>query len=191
MLTSSPAFVLALASILTTVCALQNAPATPTTNLPNELETLLAQADRVALHAALHESHPSFADGTHENDLAAVQAIHREYPPLATRILELARRQNSNATTSRAAISQSTALFLTTYTAPDGKPTTITALTIIGIDATAAAGGADATGSPSSGSGSGTLQNVGKHTVSQPWEQFTLAYQAVAMVLLLGFVGMA
>ena len=62
---------------------------------------LLDQVDPSALHAALHNLSPDkFKHGAFHEDRKAAQVIHHEDPPLATKIVGLARRQdNANGST--------------------------------------------------------------------------------------------
>lgn len=63
-------------------------------------QKLLNEVDPPALHSALHEHSPKkFAHGMFREDRIAVEAIHREDPPLAQSIVMLAKRQGvSNST---------------------------------------------------------------------------------------------
>lgn len=69
-------------------------------------QKLLNEVDPPALHSALHEHSPKkFAHGMFREDRIAVEAIHREDPPLAQSIVILAKRQfvsNSTAQSSSA-----------------------------------------------------------------------------------------
>lgn len=57
-------------------------------------QKLLSEVDPPALHLLLHEHSPKkFAHGMFREDRVAVEAIHREDPPLAESILSLAKRQ--------------------------------------------------------------------------------------------------
>lgn len=57
-------------------------------------QKLLNEVDPPALHSALHEHSPKkFAHGMFREDRTAVEAIHREDPPLAQSIVMLAKRQ--------------------------------------------------------------------------------------------------
>ena len=59
--------------------------------------SLLEQADPTVLHEALHQATPDkFRDGVFEKDILAIEAVHRDDPPLATRVLELARRVDNS-----------------------------------------------------------------------------------------------
>lgn len=63
---------------------------------PNEemFQKLLDEVDPPALHLLLHEHSPKkFAHGMFREDRVAVEAIHREDPPLAESIVSLAKRQ--------------------------------------------------------------------------------------------------
>lgn len=64
-------------------------------------QKLLNEVDPPALHSALHEHSPKkFAHGMFREDRIAVEAIHKEDPPLAQSIVILAKRQLvSNSTT--------------------------------------------------------------------------------------------
>lgn len=74
-------------------------------------QKLLNEVDPPALHSALHEHSPKkFAHGMFREDRIAVEAIHREDPPLAQSIVMLAKRQNaSNSTTQSPSAPPSTA----------------------------------------------------------------------------------
>lgn len=69
-------------------------------------QKLLNEVDPPALHSALHEYSPKkFAHGMFREDRIAVEAIHKEDPPLAQSIVILAKRQlvsNSTAQSSSA-----------------------------------------------------------------------------------------
>lgn len=57
-------------------------------------QKLLSEVDLPALHLLLHEHSPKkFAHGMFREDSIAVEAIHREDPPLAESIVSLAKRQ--------------------------------------------------------------------------------------------------
>lgn len=57
-------------------------------------QKLLNEVDPPALHSLLHEHSPKkFAHGMFREDRVAVEAIHRENPPLAESIVSLAKRQ--------------------------------------------------------------------------------------------------
>lgn len=57
-------------------------------------QKLLNEVDPPALHSLLHEHSPKkFAHGMFSEDRVAVEAIHRENPPLAESIVSLAKRQ--------------------------------------------------------------------------------------------------
>ena len=57
-------------------------------------QKLLNEVDPPALHSALHEHSPKkFAHGMFREDRTAVEAIHKEDPPLAQSIVMLAKRQ--------------------------------------------------------------------------------------------------
>ena len=57
-------------------------------------QELLAKVDPSALHAALHDLSPAkFKHGAYHQDSVAAKAIHRDDPALGTSIIELARRQ--------------------------------------------------------------------------------------------------
>lgn len=185
-----PSSALLLALLSTLIPSTYASPDSPTTttDLPSDLKILLAQADRVRLHAALHESHSSFTDGTHENDFAAIEAIHRESPPLATKILELARRQNSNSTMTTAAPAatseSSNDILFTTYTDNSGHLVTVSYTSVVAVGAaTNAAANGGSSGPKASATAAGTLQNAG--------ENVQLGYQAVVLGLLVGLVGLA
>ncbi|OCL11592.1 hypothetical protein AOQ84DRAFT_184640 [Glonium stellatum] len=83
---------------------------------PNQaFQDLLNAVPEESLHAALHNHHPKFQDGVWEHDRAAVENVHREDPPLATRLIlaakiELAKRQASNGTSSAASAESSAAV---------------------------------------------------------------------------------
>ena len=64
-------------------------------------QEILGEAESTALHAALHNLKPAkFKHGAFYEDHTAVEAVHREDPSLATSIVMLARRQNTDATNS-------------------------------------------------------------------------------------------
>ena len=63
-------------------------------------QDLLNALPEESLHAALHNHHPKFQDGVWEHDRSAVENVHKEDPPLATKLVaaakvELVRRQAS------------------------------------------------------------------------------------------------
>lgn len=68
-------------------------------------QKLLNEVDPPALHSALHEHSPKkFAHGMFREDRIALEAIHKEDPPLAKSIVILAKRQLvSNSTTQSSA----------------------------------------------------------------------------------------
>lgn len=60
-------------------------------------QKLLNEVDPPALHSLLHEHSPKkFAHGMFREDRVAVEAIHRENPPLAESIVSMAKRQAVN-----------------------------------------------------------------------------------------------
>lgn len=64
-------------------------------------QQLLNQVDPPALHSLLHEYSPKkFKHGMFMEDRIAVEAIHRDDPPLAASIVSLAKRQGGNGTVS-------------------------------------------------------------------------------------------
>ncbi|MCJ1484936.1 hypothetical protein MMC06_005109 [Schaereria dolodes] len=64
-----------------------------------KFQALLDQVDPPSLHAALHDFDPKkFKHGVFQEDRTAVEAVHRDNAPLATKIISLARRQASNST---------------------------------------------------------------------------------------------
>lgn len=82
-------------------------PSNPTTNERDGasdvevLQRLLNQADPPALHSLLHEYSPKeFKHGMFMEDRIAIEAIHRDDPPLAASIVSLAKRQGNNVTVS-------------------------------------------------------------------------------------------
>lgn len=82
-------------------------PSNPTTNERDGasdvevLQRLLNQVDPPALHSLLHEYSPKeFKHGMFMEDRTAVEAIHRDDPPLAASIVSLAKRQGNNVTVS-------------------------------------------------------------------------------------------
>jgi len=187
---------------------------TSTTSLSTTLQKLLAQADRVVLHAALHESYSSFTDGTHENDLAAIEAIHRSSPPLATRIVELARRQipisnstfttstGAGATTTHAATteaattdaattagadasSMSDELLLTTYTDSSGHVFTATRISVVAVAVPTGQAGSEAKGSESAASATASGR-----LQSGGERAAGLGLQALGIAALVGLLGM-
>ena len=65
----------------------------------------LGQVDPQALHAALHSHSPKkFKHGMFREDKTAVEAIHRDNPPLAVNIVRLAKRDNGTVTTTPAPV---------------------------------------------------------------------------------------
>lgn len=91
----------------------QDTPFTPD-NTRDQFRELLEALPAESLHAALHQNlDPKFQDGVYEHEKGAVEALHNEDPPMATRVLaiaalELLKRQNSNATTTVAPVTSST-----------------------------------------------------------------------------------
>jgi hypothetical protein len=73
---------------------------------PNQaFQDLLNALPEESLHAALHNHHPKFQDGVWEHDRSAVENVHKEDPPLATKLIAAAkigliRRQAANGTSS-------------------------------------------------------------------------------------------
>ena len=73
---------------------------------PNQaFQDLLNALPEESLHAALHNHHPKFQDGVWEHDRSAVENVHKEDPPLATKLIVAAkvgliRRQAANGTSS-------------------------------------------------------------------------------------------
>lgn len=73
-------------------------------------QKLLNEVDPPALHSALHEHSPKkFAHGMFREDRTAVEAIHREDPPLAQSIVMLAKRQFGSNSTAQPSSSPPTA----------------------------------------------------------------------------------
>ena len=101
---------------------------------PNQaFQDLLNALPEESLHAALHNHHPKFQDGVWEHDRSAVENVHKEDPPLATKLVaaakvELIRRQangtssapaeSSNAASSSAQAESSAAAPASTSSAP-------------------------------------------------------------------------
>lgn len=78
-------------------------PSNPTTDERGKaidvevLQQLLNQVDPPSLHSALHEYSPKkFKHGMFMEDRIAVEAIHRDDPPLAASIVSIAKRQGNN-----------------------------------------------------------------------------------------------
>lgn len=80
-------------------------------------ERLLEQVSDIALHNVLHK-HTSYKHGVYTGDRQAVQAIHDENPAVGTGLVELARRQNTNGTTSSTAVTTPTTTLVSTSTEP-------------------------------------------------------------------------
>lgn len=84
---------------------------------PNQaFQDLLNALPEESLHVALHNHHPKFQDGVFEGDRTAVEIVHHEDPPLATKLisaakLDILKRQagqtNSSGTTPPPATSDS------------------------------------------------------------------------------------
>jgi hypothetical protein len=67
----------------------------------SSFSTMLKSASPASLHELLHRFLPDrFKDGVFPSDHQAMEAVHRADAALATSILQLAKRQDSNATTS-------------------------------------------------------------------------------------------
>ncbi|MCJ1313620.1 hypothetical protein MMC25_007299 [Agyrium rufum] len=83
----------------------------------NAFRELLKQVDITALHEALHAFSPRpFKHGIFREDITAVQAVHRENAPLATTIVQHAKRQESGNGTTTVTTSVTVATIVSTST---------------------------------------------------------------------------
>lgn len=91
-------------------------------------QKLLNEIDPPALHSALHEHSPKkFAHGMFREDRIALEAIHKEDPPLAKSIVILAKRQlGTNSTTQASSVPPAAAS--TTSNRPTSGSTPVTSL---------------------------------------------------------------
>lgn len=107
-------------------------------------QKLLNEVDPPALHSALHEHSPKkFAHGMFREDRIAVEAIHREDPPLAQSIVILAKRQVSNSTAQSS--SAPPAATSTSSLEPTSGSTPVTALASPAVSSTPGSATASAT----------------------------------------------
>jgi len=83
---------------LTAVCAHSGLKPSDADN--QNFQQLLATVPEDAIHAALHQL-PEFKDGVFSKDRTAIEAVHSENARLATQLVQLAKRQVSNTTTTR------------------------------------------------------------------------------------------
>lgn len=65
----------------------------------NRLNSILDSIDSNVLHNVLHSFTPKFRDGVFSKDRAAIEHVHSHNPILASKIVYIAKRQNSNETT--------------------------------------------------------------------------------------------
>ncbi|MCJ1350820.1 MAG: Mucin-5B [Icmadophila ericetorum] len=81
------------------------------------LQRLLQYVDPSALHAALHDySQGKFKHGVFPEDRTAVEAVHRVNAPLATSIVALARRQDTNSSITVPVVTVTSVVTVTTTT---------------------------------------------------------------------------
>jgi hypothetical protein len=142
-----------LASLSFSSVAFSQAQPEPSPNYPDQrpaglfnFQELLEALPAESLHAALHKHlDGKYTDGAFEHDRAAVNAVHDEDPPTATRVLaeaalDLIKRQNSNGTTvittsTTSTTDRSTVVVPTTTTSTSTPaPVIVTSLTISTTD---------------------------------------------------------
>lgn len=126
-------------------------------------QKLLNEVDPPALHSALHEHSPKkFAHGMFREDRIALEAIHKEDPPLAKSIVILAKRQVvSNSTTQSSAppaAASTTSIGLTSGSTP------VTSL----ASPTASSNPGSATASATTKSATTPVASSGSQTPSTP-----------------------
>lgn len=99
-------------------------------------QRLLNQVDPPALHSLLHEYSPKkFKHGMFMEDRIAVEAIHRDDPPLAASIVSLAKRQGGNGTVSTPVSPSVPATSNPDQTSTSPPPDDASATTTLGSDA--------------------------------------------------------
>lgn len=64
-----------------------------------KLSSLLDTIDNNVLHSVLHNLSPKFRDGVFSHDRAAIEHVHATNPPLASKLVYIAKRQNNGTTT--------------------------------------------------------------------------------------------
>ncbi|KAI9764217.1 MAG: hypothetical protein M1840_008607 [Geoglossum simile] len=126
-------------------------------------QILLNSVPEDRLHAVLHDYDPTkFKHGVFQEDRTAMEAVHRNNPAVATKLIHLAKRQSNNTTTTnntpiatapptkstsapknptstqKGATTQTlqstfiTSQFVKTSTLPDGSRSTVTEFTVVG-----------------------------------------------------------
>lgn len=96
----------------------------------DEFLELLEALPEESIHVALQENlHPKYQDGIYEHDKSALEAVHSDDPPLATRLLavaalDLIKRQNVSAPTTTTSTTE-------TITTTDSQGQTVTSETTV------------------------------------------------------------
>jgi len=96
-----------------------------------EFRELLEALPEQSIHAALQDHlHPKYRDGVYEHDKSALEAVHSDNPPLATRLLavaalDLIKRQNGSAPTSTSTTNADTTPPPSTSSTPVVVPVTV------------------------------------------------------------------
>jgi hypothetical protein len=105
----------------------QPEPSDLSVNRHDEFLELLEALPEQSIHAALQENlHPKYQEGVYEHDKSALEAVHSDNPPLATRLLavaalDLIKRQNGTAPTSTST-TETVATTNSDTTAPNPPP---------------------------------------------------------------------
>jgi hypothetical protein len=104
----------------------------------DEFRELLEALPEQSIHAALQEKlHPQYQDGVYEHDKSALEALHSDNPPLATRLLavaalDLIKRQNSSTPTTTST-TDTAATTTSDTTTPDPPPSTSSTAVVIPV----------------------------------------------------------
>lgn len=110
----------------------------------DEFRELLEALPEQSIHAALQEKlHPKYKEGVYEHDKSALEALHSDNPPLATRVLavaalDLIKRQNGSAPTT--ASSTTTTSETTTPNPPPSSTSSTPVIIPVTVSSTNSAG---------------------------------------------------
>jgi len=110
----------------------QPEPSDLSVNKHDEFRELLEALPEQSIHAALQENlHPKYQDGVYQHDKSALEAVHSDNPPLATRLLavaalDLIKRQNGTVPTSTSTTSSDT-------TTPNPPPSTSSTAVVVPV----------------------------------------------------------
>lgn len=90
------------------LCSDDSQPSPPAQADRESFQRLLSDVSDDSIHSVLHSWAPKFQDGVFSKDRTAIEAVHSENARLATRLVQLAKRQGGGNSTATTPTSQST-----------------------------------------------------------------------------------